>query len=1250
MANFCVDTRGRIKWRGLLGFQCEVWMCAFVSLSIAAVCVAEEGTITIDPRNDVNVLYGQDLEINCTAGGNLTAEDLVFTIAGVEQPSEIINKTSIRLFMKKPEERLFIPIYCKSRDNKAIEVRVANVCSPPKEVVDFKCMSKNLEMLNCSWTSPDLIDTNYSLTFFINGNALKSCMARKTFEKSSRQYCYWNNTSQPSYRQQVALYNFMLTSHNQFGRKTQNFTIDHYSVIKPEAPLKLQIISVTSHSVLLQWEIPFNIVHFLPSDGIEHKIEYQIAKIDNTSVFRPVNTVALPPLNKSYRFNLTDLPYAHMQYGVRVYIKPTRAKSEEFWSDFSNLVFYTASERPQRPPTTIAGAYAQNKFQDHRLMYIYWQQLNESEEAGANFTYKVLVTYGSRTYTKMPDKSKSMSYLYLENAPLGAIEVTIYSMNEKGSSINSSQLYIPPENETKSLLLTSFSKLAYENGTYELSWVGINNIDNYTLFWCQHNATNICTGRVNFAVLDPKKNKHIINLPRDYRYQFAISVNKGTRTSGMLWAKCDISKDGIAMFGFPIQFIDHDSLGKTYVKLKWSMDCTLKDGIINGYNITYCPVIGTTNDCDKTEGKSTSVIIDNPKQMDVNITGLHPYRTYRFDMALLTIYGLKVIENATVHITTLEDTPTNPRNVKVTDVKSDSLVLSWDPPLYVNGRIKYVIYSSGNKIRDVDNYLSNKSRRQVTLEGLNGFTNYSLYVTACNEGIPACSNSSNIVFVRTRIGYPSKLSSPLYKNNRLSWDEPEISGGTVDRYQIKIVRDDKSEILNTTDLWYYITSCEGAIKNETYQVRAVNFDVDVNHGALAGTESVTLPVRDPKDTEILEFAGEWSKESTVVCRSNDNLFFLFIIMGILAVIGIGCGVLKAYKKIRKMGDIKPEFPKGLFVPEKDITKYPFGPLYPSDKEEKPMSDEMLLLPNTKTIAPPPGIKQTDNDNCGSSDHTDSTALSDASQCPMDRQNSTSSDDDSHSSLRLEVEPVKTDNENASQEDSNSESSHESSPYFSDNAFKKNKTTGYVQPVVSPVTGYVQSTQVPFKAPPPKPAVQPASSSYVMAGLSPPIFTTGVSASGGASRPPPPSGYVRPEDAQVRSIMMFPKLGHSPAKGFGTESLPAMPALPPPKLGEDSSHIQLQSLDAFPSHKPTVRNVPLKPASSGYVSPGDVVINKHMNNIMSGAQPVEESAILDPAMSPDAYCRFSWSTDPANDNLHSLLANSPAINSKNSVNH
>ncbi|XP_072932218.1 cytokine receptor-like [Epargyreus clarus] len=1270
MANNCLDTRyRRTKCSDSRKGPLRSWVwCILIKCFIGLPCIFSKclglnTTVAMYPETDIAIRYGDPLEIYCIAEDNYTSVDLEFTVNGKTLESEMINETTIRFYKQNPEKQLKV-YYCRNKKTAKKCVKRVLVEAPPDDVTDFKCISKNLETLICSWPYPKTNSiVNYTLTFAINGNSVHPLCKAK--EGTDIRYCTWDQSSLPRYRQQEETQYFKMTACNVFGCNRQNFTVDHFSIVKPEPPANLKVVKIGPHSIVLKWNVPNNMFD-LVTCGLDHIIEYQIAKIDNTTYFHRVDSSSLPPKNKTYKFQLSNLPYAYMQYEVRISIKTKKAVEREFWSDFSFVMFYTASERPNRPPEMIAGAFEISVWEGKRIIYVYWKQLQEYEEAGANFTYKVLYSQGNKTFPVIfPDKNKSLSYVVLNDVSLEALHVRVWSFNSNGSSVNNSEMYIPSEKERNTLSLTSFTKLAYENGTYELSWVGIKNIDNYTLFWCHYNATRICSGRMDFAVIDAKKNNHIIDLPKEYRYQFAISANNGTSTSGMVWAKCDISKDGFAMYRFPAE-LKYDAPGKSSVNLSWSMNCALQKGIITGYNISYCPIVQTSSVCDESIENKYKYISD-PKQMTVLIEGLHSFRTYQFTLSLNTIYGQKNIENATARITTSEDTPTSPINVGVSDIRNDSLVLSWDPPLQRNGLIgKYVIYNY-----DIEHYVDWVSgtdktgqdrRRQITLTGLQAFRNYSFTVQACNTAIGMCSKPDPKVgiLVRTRIGRPGILTAPTITSDGLKWETAIIPGGTVDAYQVRRIRDDKpSEVFNTSELSYTFSHCEGSVSIETYQVRAINFDTDLNYGVI-GIGNVTLPIRSKNDTKDVYY-GEWSQPSTMSCRNRGGLTMTFIFLGIFFIIGLIYGSIKLYKRYRKMEDIKPVLPNGLGVPEKDLSKYTFAGWNPTNKDEKPSSDEMLLLPNSKTTVTPPENKQKDN-NCAASDHTDSTALSDSSRGAVDRQASTS-DDGSNSSLHLEVEPVRTDDSNGAQEkdtsNADSDNSPENSLHFpkaftknpasgyvqpvvNPNAFTKNPASGYVQQVVKPATGYVQSAPSPVKSSPSTTSSQPAGSSYVMAALSPPIFTTGVTQPPMANPPKSSSEYVLPAEAQARSMMNFPKIGTSSTKVLGPESLPTMPTLPPPtKHGADSSYIQLQSLDALPSLKPQVRNtVPLKPPiSSGYVSPGDVVINKHLNNMLSGSQLADESAILDPTMSPDAYCRFSWSTDPVNDNLHSLLADS-----------
>ncbi|XP_053607408.1 cytokine receptor [Plodia interpunctella] len=1222
--------------RRTIKYSVSIWSVGMWFRCIILVCLIRlPGTLSrCYPPGRADVLYGDPLELFCIAENpddpDYNPEDLKFSVGTIViNDTELVNSTTRRLYVRKPEKSVRMITYQCQYKNDICHIRVL-VDTPPLEVTDFGCISYNLNKLRCNWTSaPDIAVIRYNVSVEFAGKRVGPYPAKEV-KGSKTNEIYWEWDS--AYRQQEVNFNIILNATTQFGSTVQQFNIDHFAIVKPDPPSNLQVLINKSHQVKLQWEIPNTMVDLLAC-GVEHRIEYQIAKIDHTKDFHSVNASMLPRNNKTYMFWLKNLPYAHMQYEVKIYIKSRKAVREEFWSNYSYIVFTTASERPRRPPGMIAGAFSETEFESRRKVMIYWRQLEEYEEAGANFTYMVNVTHSDKTMTLYPYKNNSLSYVILDNVPWKPMQVSVASLNEKGLSPYNSHLYIPPKADS-SLKVTKFSQIAFEGNIYKLSWIGFgeSKIDNYTLFWCQHNITNICTGRLNFTVLESNKTSHKITLPRRDRYQFAISANRGLDTSGIVWATCDISNDTLLMYNFPVE-VGHGPQGKTHVSITWSLTCSIhlepNQTTIKGYKITYCIVLKTTNECDPAYNK-TYVNIPNPRQMQKNITNLLPFKTYLFTLSLETHSGWKNLENASTATTTTEDTPTSPRNVNVTNITSDSVVLSFDPPDPRNGIIgNYKIYNYSDllKVVDVVNDSTDTVRRNVTITGLQGFTTYSFTVKACNTGIKVCSEESphEPIVITTKIGPPAQLKPPQVIQNpdQLLWHKPDPPGGNITYYEIRVVKDNNEKdaiIYSTYNRTYKVAQCADVRFGETYQVRAVNRDGD------------------------LIFPGEWSEPSHNNCRFSDNTTMVLIFVTLFALLGIGYGCMKLYQKYKDM-DIKPVMPEGLIIPEPDKFQFAWNS---TNKDNKPSNDETLPLTTKVPMVSLPEVKQNDNSNCNTSDRTTSTAMSESSQGHVDRQPSTS-DDDSNSSLNLEVDAGKVDDSNNDDEYSNSDNDSFRDP-FNDKPFKVKP-----QPVRNPNTGYVQSVpavsvknpQLPpvvlknpgFKLPP-----ETASSSYVKAGLSPSIFTTGVVPPPVKSHPPTSSGYVLRDDAQAE----LPNMRPPPSIHFGPTSLPTMPALPQPaKHGVDSSYIQLQSLDSLPSLKQTDRNiVPSQKPTAPSLSPGDGVINKHLNNLMSAGQMAEEPAILDPKMSPDAYCRFSWSTDPANDNLQSLYSPATVNSFKN----
>ncbi|KAI8433771.1 hypothetical protein MSG28_015746 [Choristoneura fumiferana] len=494
------------------------------------------------PDEDITVLYGNPLEIICVAGHGYTSQDLEFFRQGEHINASIVNYTAVRVLIEKPDIGSYVYICTNIKTNKSSSRRV-HVDTIPSFVTSFKCISQNLDQMKCSWLRPKTIPLiNQSLTYFVNGKTVNPpCHVVSDGNLSS---CAWfASHGFPLYRQQLEKYLFKMKSCNSMGCIDEDFTIDHFSIVKPDKPTYLKVLRSGPHDVTLKWRIPNNMVDLLPG-GIEHRIEYQIAGIDDPSYFRKVDATYLPPKNRSYVFELTDLLSAHREYEVRIYIKPKKAKEEEFWSDYACKIFNTTSERPQRPPEIAAGAFHQMVYKNHRLVNVFWSQLKKYEEAGANFTYKVVVSQGEKTETLFPE---TKNYISLVIATLDSLKVSVWSHNAIGTSNSYSYLYIPSL-DTQTLLVKYFTMLKHINGTYELSWDRVNDIDNYTLFWCESDTANICVDHINFTTLQPDVIKYYIDLPQVNTYQFSLSANDGSVSSGMTWAECDMARGQIGLF------------------------------------------------------------------------------------------------------------------------------------------------------------------------------------------------------------------------------------------------------------------------------------------------------------------------------------------------------------------------------------------------------------------------------------------------------------------------------------------------------------------------------------------------------------------------------------------------------------------------------------------------------------------------------------------------------------------------------
>ncbi|XP_011548103.3 cytokine receptor-like [Plutella xylostella] len=585
-------------------------------------------TILLEKQHYVR--YGEALNITCSTNNPLSsAENLTFSVNNITKPSVVVNRTTIQLYEDKPRKQN-TKYYCTDAADNQKGVCEVLVDAAPRARA-FHCESRDRRDLACRWSAPpgpSRLRTRTRLTFLgPYGDDLKECQI--TTLENGLQSCLWNRTTRPAYRPDYKKYTFKLTCWNEFDSSTQLFPVEHCAVVRPAPPLRLAA-APRAHEATLQWGVSKNLLNFC---DVYHNIEFQY-RVGDSTVKETLNTSMLKTHSNTneYSYDL-NLPYAHMMYEVRIAIQTTKnreANETELWSDFSEIKFWSESERPHRPPVVPAGAfYVAAAYPARRHLQVYWGQLQPQEQCGDQFLYRVQAP-GARSPADLAVTRLPLDLPYAPNTPL---DILVASENSVGSSNESSRLYIAAQS---SLLEGpySFTKNSYPNGTHELLWdfdQPAESVDNYTLFWCIDNQTHVCLDQVHFVTVNSSVRSYSLRLPSERRYQFALSSNRGPHSSGMVWTTCDLSKHDLRI----IPNVTVLNFGRTQytVEFTWKLQCLLKD--IVQYKVTFCEVNDKTDSC---EDHSVLISTRDPQDRLINIDLSYNIKN-RFSITLLTETG-----------------------------------------------------------------------------------------------------------------------------------------------------------------------------------------------------------------------------------------------------------------------------------------------------------------------------------------------------------------------------------------------------------------------------------------------------------------------------------------------------------------------------------------------------------------------------------------------------------------------------------
>lgn len=115
-------------------------------------------------------------------------------------------------------------------------------------------------------------------------------------------------------------------------------------------------------------------------------------------------------------------------------------------------------------------------------------------------------------------------------------------------------------------------------------------------------------------------------------YQFAISANSDSRSSGMAWAACTvIHNQNIGK----MKTVWINRIGPTFMEVGWKLDCANHVGTVEGFIIYYCQIMSPSQ-AECKGGKQMNVTIEGSTFSKANITDLIPYSTYMVRASVIT--------------------------------------------------------------------------------------------------------------------------------------------------------------------------------------------------------------------------------------------------------------------------------------------------------------------------------------------------------------------------------------------------------------------------------------------------------------------------------------------------------------------------------------------------------------------------------------------------------------------------------------
>lgn len=210
-------------------------------------------------------------------------------------------------------------------------------------------------------------------------------------------------------------------------------------------------------------------------------------------------------------------------------------------------------------------------------------------------------------------------------------------------------------------------------------------------------------------------------------------------------------------------YVPNTEVDSHSLNVNWQIDCQDMK-IVQRYELSYGPVKDFNEKMcvgPKCEWEPTTIMLNNTKLRSFNVTGLRPYTIYHMNLKMVSSKGngavgetwdrtkeagmfiSAVTMNQNMNWKFLFTAPSPPQSLNHSQIRNNSVHLSWKQPEELNGiirRYKIHLYRESDTNWEVREVPTNAT--YFVLDNLNSFTNYTTEVYAQTVEWSAASSPS----------------------------------------------------------------------------------------------------------------------------------------------------------------------------------------------------------------------------------------------------------------------------------------------------------------------------------------------------------------------------------------------------------------------------------------------------------------------------------------------------------------------------